>query len=393
MHQQRHQHDEECQVEEQLGVRQAGHQREHREDDRYRTAQADPGNEGLFTAVEGLERQQAGDHRQRPRHQDHPQRQAQRRQGDGQQVVGRDQQPQHQEHADLRQPCHAVEHVQDAVAAADRLVAQHQAAQVHGKEAAAVQGVGCRENHQAAGDHQDGIQAASQLDTVDQLQHQPAAAQAEQPAYAELAQQVGEQAPVQAGLAAGDHVDQGDGEEHRHWVVAARLDLQGGGDPLVQALAPEQREHCRGVGGADDGADQQALDQAQVEQPGGDQAGEGGGDHHADGGQRQRRPQRHAEARHPRAQAAVKQDHGQRQVAHQVGGRVVVEDDAATIDPGDHADGEDDDQNRDAQARRQRTDQDTCAHQQCADQEQAVDGACIQRQILRGPQGGGDLIA
>ncbi|MNJ15747.1 hypothetical protein D3C77_99990 [compost metagenome] len=92
--------------------------------------------------MEGLERQQAGNHRQRPGKDDHPQRQAQGGQGDRQQVMRGDQQAEDQEHADLRQPGHAVEHVQDAMAAADRPVAQHQAAQVHGEEAAAVQGVG-----------------------------------------------------------------------------------------------------------------------------------------------------------------------------------------------------------------------------------------------------------
>ncbi|MCY1415863.1 hypothetical protein D9M71_313590 [compost metagenome] len=215
-----------------------------------------------------------------------------------------------------------------------------------------MQGVGQREHHQAAGHYQNGVKAAGQVDAVDQLQHQPATAQAQQPADTELTQQVAQQAPVQPGLAAGDHVDQGDSEEHRHRVVAARLDLEGSRNPLVQAFAAEQREHCSGVGGADDRTDQQTLNQAQVEQPGGNQAGEGGGDHHPDRGQRQRRPQRHAEACHPRTQATVKQDDGQCQVAHQVGGWVIVEDDAATIDTGDHADGEDDDQNRDAQARR-----------------------------------------
>jgi hypothetical protein len=70
------------------------------------------------------------------------------------------------------------------------------------------------------------------------LQHQPAAAQADQAADAELAQQVHQQAPVQAGLAAGEHVDQGHGEEHRHRVVAAGFDFQAGGDPFVQPLPP-----------------------------------------------------------------------------------------------------------------------------------------------------------
>ena len=158
---------------------QPGHQREHRQNDRHRAAQADPGDEGFFAAVEGLERQQADHHRQRPREQDHPQRQAQGRQGDRQQVMGRDQQAQHQEHADLCQPGHAVEHMQNAMAAAHRAVADHQAAQVHGEETTAVQGVGQGEHHQAAGHHQDRVQAGGQVDAVDQLQHQPATAEAD----------------------------------------------------------------------------------------------------------------------------------------------------------------------------------------------------------------------
>ncbi|MNP01989.1 hypothetical protein D3C76_938220 [compost metagenome] len=240
--------------------------------------------------MEGLERQQADHHRQRPGKQDHPQRQSQRRQCNRQQVVGRDQQPQHQEHADLRQPGHAVEHVQNAMAAAHRPVTDDQAAQVHGQEAAAMQGVGQGEYHQAAGNDQYRIETGGQVDPVDQLQHQPATAEADHTADAELAQQVGQQAPVQAGLATGKHVDQGHSEEHRHRVVAAGFDLQAGRHPFVQAFATQQRKHRRGVGGTDDGADQQALDQVQVEQPGRGHAGQPGGDQHPDRGQRQRRP-------------------------------------------------------------------------------------------------------
>ncbi|MNQ94949.1 hypothetical protein D3C85_1104890 [compost metagenome] len=235
--------------------------------------------------MEGLERQQACYHRQGPGDQDHPQGQAQGRQGDGQQVVGGDQQAQHQEHADLGQPGHAVEHVQDAVAAAYRAVADDQAAQVDRQETAAMQGVGQGEHHQAAGDHQDGVEAVGQVDPVDQLQHQPAAAKADHGTNAELAHQVAQQAPVQAGLVAGQHVDQGDGEKHCHRVVAARFDFQGGRDPFVQALAAEQGKHRRGVGRADDSANQQALDHVQVEQPGRDHAGQARGNQHADGRQ------------------------------------------------------------------------------------------------------------
>ena len=155
---------------------------------------------------------------------------------------------------------------------------------------------------------------------------------------------------MQAGLAAGEHVDQGDGEEHRHRVVAAGFDFQAGADPLVEALAAQQREYRRGVCGADDGADQQALNDIEVKQPGRGHAGEAGGNQHPHRGQGQGRPQRHAETRHPGAQTAVEQDHGEGEVAHQVGGRVVIENDATAIDPGGHAHGQDNHQDGDPQA-------------------------------------------
>ncbi len=76
--------------------------------------------------------------------------------------------------------------------------------------------------------------------------------------------------------------------------------------------------------------------------------------------------------------AAVEQDHRERQVADQVGRCIVVEDDSAAIDTRHHAHGEDDDQNRDAEARRKRTDQDARGYQQRSDQEQAVDSGSVQ---------------
>src|SRR3546814_8719298 len=71
------------------------------------------------------------------------------------------------------------------------------------------------------------------------------------------------------------------------------LDLQRRADPLVQALAAQQRKHCRGIGRANDGTDQQALHQAQIEQPRRRQAGQSGGDQYANGGQRQGRSEEH----------------------------------------------------------------------------------------------------
>ncbi len=188
---------------------------------------------------------------------------------------------------------------------------------------------------------------------------------------------------MQAGLAAGEHVDQSHGEKHRHRIVTAGFDFQAGRHPLVQALAAQQREHRCSVRGADDGADQQTLNDVQVEQPGSDHARQTGGDQDANRCQRQRGPERHAETCHPRSQTAVEQDNRQCQVADQVGRWVVIEDDAAAVDTGCHADCQDDHQNWDTETGRQRADQNTCAHQQRADQEQAVDGRGIQGRYSR----------
>ncbi len=142
-------------------------------------------------------------------------------------------------------------------------------------------GVGQGEDQQATADSQQRVEAVGEVDTVDQLQQQPATAQADDAANGEFADEVAEQAPGEAALAAGEHLDQGDGEKHRHGVIAAGFDFQGRGDPLVEAAPSEQGKHRRGIGGADDGTDQQALQQAKVEQPGRGQAGQAGGDHHS----------------------------------------------------------------------------------------------------------------
>ena len=106
-HQQRDQDDEEGHVEEQLGVLQAGHQ-QHREDDRHRAAQADPGDEGF----RGRGRRGTGSVRSVPTAvvpQDHPQRQGQCRQGDRPQVVGVTSRPRTRNMPICAAPGHAVE--------------------------------------------------------------------------------------------------------------------------------------------------------------------------------------------------------------------------------------------------------------------------------------------
>lgn len=72
------------------------------------------------------------------------------------------------------------------------------------------------------------------------MQQNPAAARANETADAEFLNEMPQQPPVQAGLATGNHGDQGYGEKHRHGIVAARFDFRAGGHPLIQAFAAEQ---------------------------------------------------------------------------------------------------------------------------------------------------------
>ena len=64
LHQQRQQHDDEGDVEKQIGARQPDQQRDRRQEDADRAAQADPGNEQLLAPLV-IERRQAQEHRRR----------------------------------------------------------------------------------------------------------------------------------------------------------------------------------------------------------------------------------------------------------------------------------------------------------------------------------------
>ena len=89
----------------------------------------------------------------------------------------------------------------------------------------------------------------------------------------------------------------------------------------------------------------------QLQQPGGERAGQRGTDQHADAGQRHGWPETDPEVFHPGTHAAVQQDNRQRQAADQKRAVGILKLDAAdTIDPCEHADNQKDQQQRNAQA-------------------------------------------
>ena len=97
----------------------------------------------------------------------------------------------------------------------------------------------------------------------------------------------------------------------------------------MQAAAADQEEHRGCIGRAHDRAEQQRLQRRQLEQLRRRERGEAGGERHADARQQQGRGDRATHVRRARAQAAVEQNHCQRERADQIGETGVVVTDTA----------------------------------------------------------------
>ena len=246
LQQQRDQHHEEGDVKEQAGVIKTGHHREDGENNWHRAAQANPADKHPLAQVKAAKRQQAGKDRQRAGDENHPHRQQQRRDGDRPQIRRREQQTEHEEHGDLRQPCQSVKVLQDPVAVANRPVAKQEAAQIHRQNTAAVQRRGDGKNHNSAAQRQQRIESRWEHDAVNHLQQQITAAETNRNTEAELLHDMHGKHPAQAGFVLLDHLNQGDGQEHRHRIVAAGFNLKRGANAFVKPFTAEQGKHrCR----------------------------------------------------------------------------------------------------------------------------------------------------
>ena len=255
-------------------------------------------------------------------------------------------------------------------------VADDDAREVHGEKAAAVQQVGRRENQGAAGQDQQRIQPVGQRQPHHQPRQHPAPGQAEDGPEPELARQHPDETAERGGLGLQQRADHGGNEQDRHRIVGTGLDLQRGLDALVEADAAvaQEREHRGRIGRADDRREQHAQPPVDIEEPGGEHAEQGRRTDHAPAGQHRGRPQRHPEAAHPRAQAAVEQDHRERRLRDQRGDEEVLEDDAARpVLAGEHADAEEEQQQRQAEPGGDGAGEHADEQQQAGEQEERVD--------------------
>src|SRR5690606_30661932 len=125
-------------VEHYLRVVDAGEQGEHRQHDRHRAAQSDPGYVQLLAPVEA-ERDQYRQNGERPHHQDERRGNDQRGHGVVDELLRGDQQAKDEEHADLGHPGNAGVEAENGVHGLDLGIAEVKAGDVDREKATAVQ--------------------------------------------------------------------------------------------------------------------------------------------------------------------------------------------------------------------------------------------------------------
>jgi hypothetical protein len=301
------------------------------------------------------------------------------------------QQAQQQEHAGLRQPSHAVHHLQHVRGGARALVADDHTGKINRKEAAAAQLVGGGEHRQAARDDQQGVKPLGQAHAPQQLGKQAPSANAECGADHELRYQLQKDTLRRGHAGAGDDAYQHGNQQDGHRIIGPGFDFQRCADPLVEAHAAvaQEIEDGGGIGRTDDGPHQQSVAPVHAEQPGTECTQQRGGGDHAPGGECRRRPKRDAKGRDARAQAAIEQDDRQRQIADKKRGTEIVEADSPrTVFAGQHADDEKYQQEGKSEARRKCAGQHAEKQQDARKQQQGIDLIHVRRLLGFGNVGG-----
>ena len=166
-------------------------------------------------------------------------------------------------------------------------------------------------------------------------------------------------------------LDQQQGEKHRKRIVGAELDLQHGphARPQPQAACIDEEENGGSVGRRHNRAQEKSLNPAETEDDFRHRRGEHRRDQHADRGKHNGRPQHIPEAGEARPQAPVEQNERQRDRTDGIGrGDIVELESARSALAGHHADQQEYQEQRSAEAQRDQARQDAGKNQQAAEQ-------------------------
>ena len=299
--------DEEDDVEDQGRVADAGDDREGREPDRDRAAEAGPAEHQPLAVVKRRER--AGDERgERAGDEDQHDGDQQRLAGVVVEPTGEDQQPEQHEERDLGDPREALVEGDRRLAGGDRPGAEDQGDDVDRQKAGPVDELGHPVGERRGGDRRHRVQpGARQVDPADA----PPGAEPDRDAEGEPDRELHREAGDHVGEAVVRHLDPVDepgDEQQRDRVVHAGLALERPREAFAQVRAAQDGEDRRAVGRRHRGADQQSLEGREIEQPDRGQAGDHRCDHGADRRQRDRGPEHRADLVPARGEAALEED-------------------------------------------------------------------------------------
>ena len=366
--------DEEDDVEELSAPLDPRDHRQRREPDRNGAAEAGPAQHHPFAEPERLDlaRQQGRD---RAGDEDQDQSECRALPGDVDEPAREDEQPEHEEERDLRDPAQALVERGDRAPRRDDPGAEREAGQVDGEESRALADVGEAEGEGGGRHRGDGVEAGRRVVEPDEG---PARAPADEAADDRADDQVAGELDDHVREAVAGLVDPGDQPGHEQdgdRVVQARLALERPGEPALQLRLAEDGEDRGRVGGRDGGADDQRLERAEVEQPRRRQPGDHGGDDRADHRQRDRRPQHRPDLLPARGQPALEEDQDESDGAERPRQLDVVEGDAADpLAADEHPEAQEQDQSRHAYPVRDHRRGDSGAEQEAADQDQLCVG-------------------
>jgi hypothetical protein len=174
--------------------------------------------------------------------------------GDLQQVRGRCEQSQHEEHPDLGEPRQPVVDAQDVLRRMHLAVAHDETCDVNRQKAAAADAGGCGEDEQRERGREQRVERLRELEPVDDDDHQVAADQSHDAADTEFGKKPSGNAPVETRLPRRDRLHQHDGEKDSHRIVAPRFDFERGAHAALdrEAARAQDRKDRRGIRRAHD---------------------------------------------------------------------------------------------------------------------------------------------
>ena len=322
------------------------------EHDRDRTAEAGPTEHQPLARGEAIERSRERG-RQRPREEDKQQPEGGPLDPYVVQLAREDEQAKREEHDDLSHPGEPLVENRHGLLRRDACRAEHEARQVGGEEAGAVQRLGAAEREAGGGERGDGVEAgARQLRGAQAAHGQPSDAQADDRPDAHLPDEQPEHVH-HAVVRLLDPLDEAHDEQDGHRIVEAGLALQRSRELAPQGRLAQQREDRRAVGGGDDRAEQHPLERREIEQPRCREAADDRGAERSEDRKRERRAQDRPDLFVPRRQPALEQDQRQRHHPDRARQLVVVElDPAEPVGADRHADREEEQEAGQADSRR-----------------------------------------